>query len=450
MKDESTSSSNFEAIDQSSGKPLDENKTTAVDASEETITAFLGKENESIVRNTPKTIQNQNEEKPVKLEGRRLVDIQYFLDCVKNLNNHEPKFGCTLSNMNVIKEVRNGYVSIFKLKCDICRGTYDLQTTARNPNQDAVLGVMMIGAGYSALAQLSTCLETPFPSQRTYRIQEDILGETFETISLKSMRQAGEMEKKLAIEAGDLSPDGVPMITVVADGSWAKRSYRSNYNSLSGAAAIIGCRTKQVLFIGIKNKYCTICQLSKNQGHNQMPKRHKCFKNFEGSSTSIEGDILKEGFLHSLEHHGLIYHKLIADGDSNFLKKILDAHPYKNVIVKKIECRNHLLQNYSRKIRDLGKDVNAGPLVLRKQISKEQLRLRYAVTKAIEHRKNEGVPMLEKIKLLRQDIDNSISHVFGEHKLCAELGYFCHEQYKPSGSILSYILKNDRPIRQII
>ncbi|XP_050312089.1 uncharacterized protein LOC126747440 [Anthonomus grandis grandis] len=156
MKDESTSSSNFEAIDQSSGKPLDENKTIAVDASEETITAFLGKENESIVRNTPKTVQNQNEEKPVKLEGRRLVDIQYFLDCVKNLNNHEPKFGCTLSNMNVIKEVRNGYVSIFKLKCDMCRGTYDVQTTATNPNQDAVLGVIMIGAGYSALAQLST------------------------------------------------------------------------------------------------------------------------------------------------------------------------------------------------------------------------------------------------------------------------------------------------------
>ncbi|XP_050315892.1 uncharacterized protein LOC126750357 [Anthonomus grandis grandis] len=174
-----------------------------------------------------------------------------------------------------------------------------------------------------------------------------------------------------------------------------------------------------------------------------MPKRHKCFKNFEGSSTSMEGDILKEGFLHSLEQHGLIYHKLIADGDCNSLKKMLDAHPYKNVIVKKIECRNHLLRNYSRKIRDLGKDVNAGPLVLRKQISKEQLRLRYAVTKTIEHRKNEGVPMLEKIKLLKQDIDNSISHVFGEHKLCAELGYFCHEQYKPSGSILSDLKMTD-------
>lgn len=120
--------------------------------------------------------------------------------------------------------------------------------------------------------------------------------------------------------------------------------------------------------MGIKNKYCTICQLSKNRGQ-MMPKKHKCFKNFEGSSTSMEGDILREGFLYSVEQHGLIYHKLIADGDSNSLKKILDAHPYDNVVVKKIECRNHLLRNYSRKIRDLAKDTNAGPLVLRKHIS---------------------------------------------------------------------------------
>lgn len=175
------------------------------------------------------------------------MDIQYFFDSLKNLSNHDPRFGCTLSNMNVIKEIRNGYVSTFQFKCNMCNGIYSLQTTATNPNQDAVLGMMMIGTGYSALAQFSTCLEIPYPSQRTYQIQETVLGEAFQTISLVTMKQAGETEKKLAIEAGDLSPDGVPMITVVADGSWAKRSYRSNYNSLSGTAAIIGCRTKQVI-----------------------------------------------------------------------------------------------------------------------------------------------------------------------------------------------------------
>lgn len=74
-------------------------------------------------------------------------------------------------------------------------------------------------------------------------------------------------------------------------------------------------------------------------------------------------------------------------------------------------------------------------------IQKEQLRLRYAITKAIEHRKKESVPDSEKVKLLKMDIENSISHVFGEHKFCAKLNYFCQEQYKPSDSILSDLKK---------
>jgi len=41
-----------------------------------------------------------------------------------------------------------------------------------------------------------------------------------------------EEEAKLAIENGDVREDGVPMITVIADIAWSKRSYKSNYNNL--------------------------------------------------------------------------------------------------------------------------------------------------------------------------------------------------------------------------
>lgn len=59
---------------------------------------------------------------------------------------------------------------------------------------------------------------------------------------------------------------------------------------------------------------------------------------------------------------------MIGDGDSNTFKKNLDVHPYPNIKVQKIECKNHLLRNYSKKIMDLVKDTSAGPLVLRKKI----------------------------------------------------------------------------------
>lgn len=42
---------------------------------------------------------------------------------------------------------------------------------------------------------------------------------------------------------------------------WSSRSYGNNYKALSGAAAIVGRRYGEVLFLGIKNKYCTRTRL---------------------------------------------------------------------------------------------------------------------------------------------------------------------------------------------
>ena len=90
------------------------------------------------------------------------------------------------------------------------------------------------------------------------------------------MKMAGEIEKQLAIEKNEVIND-IPYITVVADGSWMKRSYGKAYDSISGVGAIIGYRTKKILFIGIRNKYCTVCDVAERQ--NCKPKAHKCYKN---------------------------------------------------------------------------------------------------------------------------------------------------------------------------
>jgi len=51
------------------------------------------------------------------------------------------------------------------------------------------------------------------------------------------MQIAGEDERRLAIESGSIDTDGTPMCTVVADGQWSKRSYKTNYNALSGVVS---------------------------------------------------------------------------------------------------------------------------------------------------------------------------------------------------------------------
>jgi hypothetical protein len=66
----------------------------------------------------------------------------------------------------------------------------------------------------------------------------------------------------------------------------------------------------------------------------------------------------------------------------------------------------------------------------RKVLENSTMKFRNAVTKAIEFRKNESTSMTQKIRDLRNDILNIPSHVFGEHKRCAEIGYFCNGTLK--------------------
>ncbi|KAG8198241.1 hypothetical protein JTE90_021498 [Oedothorax gibbosus] len=73
------------------------------------------------------------------------------------------------------------------------------------------------------------------------------------------MAKAAMEEKRLAVEAKYVDPDGFPFLTVVLDECWEKRSYKTNNKSISVVATIVGFRTKQVLYMGVGNRYLTLC-----------------------------------------------------------------------------------------------------------------------------------------------------------------------------------------------
>lgn len=191
----------------------------------------------------------------------------------------------------------------------------------------------------------------------------------------------------------------------------------------------MGYYTKKVLYIGIKNKFCAICERSKSK---EEVRPHSCSKNWDHSSTSMEAAITVDGFLTSEETYGVRYAKLVADGDSSVYKKILEARPYKNLTVEKIECRNHLLRNYCTKLREIATTSDGGryPPYLRKIIGDKILKLRAGVTKAIEYRKAQKNSVVLNAEELRKDILNGLHHTFGDHSCCQERGYFCSGQNK--------------------
>ncbi|XP_050500005.1 uncharacterized protein LOC126893444 [Diabrotica virgifera virgifera] len=84
--------------------------------------------------------------------------------------------------------------------------------------------------------------------------------DNFYNTATELMLAAGKEEESLAQEWGEVDPeDDKAVISVIADGAWARRSNKSIFSANSGVASIIGKRTGKLLYLGVKNKYCCVC-----------------------------------------------------------------------------------------------------------------------------------------------------------------------------------------------
>ncbi|XP_063223711.1 uncharacterized protein LOC134531760 isoform X6 [Bacillus rossius redtenbacheri] len=199
---------------------------------------------------------NVDTEASFVISGRRITDIDYFFNRLKVLCNHGP-LGCGIQNLVITNEARRGLNSIFSVKCNMCNFQDTLHT--ENPKSDsmdintaAVTGSVCIGIGHRQLEELTAAMDIPTMSANTYAKYHDKVSDGWEKTAIKEMGIAVQREAQLAVERGDVDEDGFPVLTVIADGQWSKRSYKnSNYSSLSGVAAIIGFYTRKVLFISV-------------------------------------------------------------------------------------------------------------------------------------------------------------------------------------------------------
>lgn len=365
----------------------------------------------------PKFPQND-----IALEGRRIVKITSFLDDLKIASSHSPT-SCGFNNLILQKEVITGMSSNLSFVCNQCHRDFHISTSGEATNDyniehAAVEGIMSIGSGFYGLEEFLSTIAVPCMSNYGYSKIQNKLRDDWKVTSDLNMRENVECEKLLAIERGDVDTDGMPLLTVITDGSWSKRSYRSGYNALSGAASIVGYHTGKVIWMGVRNKFCRICSISGSK----TPRPHICNSTFNGPSTAMEADIIVEGFLASEELYGVRYKKFIADGDSSVHNKLIQSKPYKNLIIEKVECRNHLYRNFNSKITDFQKDTKFN-LSSRKNIKKYEKRFSAAIRRAVSFRKSMSNSLEEKIQLLQKDIENAPYHILGEHGNCDK--YFC-------------------------
>ena len=143
-------------------------------------------------------------------------------------------------------------------------------------NVQAILGQVATDGGAEHLEEQLTCLQIPSVTKATLIQLERHLGTVFEQIVSDNLLAAGK-ERDLAI-ANDEYHCGVPAITVVVDGGWSKRSHKHSYNAKSGVGIIFGAAKKKLFFIGVRNKYCSVCAISKRK--NSPPPSHQCYCNW--------------------------------------------------------------------------------------------------------------------------------------------------------------------------
>lgn len=92
-------------------------------------------------------VEKKDEQKTLAIEGRRIVNILYFWEQIKNIQ-HMPFYDCKMDNCNILKEKRNVFLSTFIIKCNMCGVTSSLESD-RCENQMDINVTSVLGKYYS-------------------------------------------------------------------------------------------------------------------------------------------------------------------------------------------------------------------------------------------------------------------------------------------------------------
>ena len=378
--------------------------------------------------------------------GSRIINLDnlHHLQVVTNhVANCQPCINQALSKEQAIViagECKAGLASILTIRCTGCNKEFSFPTSSKvrgssggsfwECNLAAVWGQTMTGGGHATLTEALAVIGVLVMTRQSFVAAEKRIGEWWWILFEDTMKSAGEEERTLAISQNRYH-QGVPAITVILDSGWCKRTHKHSYNVKSGVGVIIGKETGKILFLGVRNKFCSLCSCANNL--NQHPAKHTCFRNWNTSSSAMETDIILEGFLKYETQHGLHYISFIGDGDSSVYPTLILSVPWGYVITK-IECANHCIKCYRTALEKL---VHDNPSY------KEKGKLTESKCKQLTKAARSAIIMCSKennrpeaIKKLQKDLINVPLHCFGYHEKCST--DFCKTAKKLNTSDLTH------------
>jgi NH3-dependent NAD+ synthetase len=97
--------------------------------------------------------------------------------------------------------------------------------------------------------------------------------------------------------------------------------------------------TGKVIDVVVLTKCCQRCANAKDSEKlKEHQESHACNINFQGVSGGMEAAGAVAIFTRSVDMHGVRYTKCLWDGDSKGFMKVVEARPYGETEVEKLEC----------------------------------------------------------------------------------------------------------------
>ena len=191
-----------------------------------------------------------------------------------------------------------GLCAKIQFKCVKCEIIYfHNKSPAVDINNLCVLGSMCVGIGYQSTKTFLSILGANTMSENLYSKLQTIMADKVKKFAEKNFAENINAEKSEA-EATGLCKNGNFDIAAIGDAQWSKRSFDHSFTANSCVGVGWGA-TKKILYLGIKNKYCSVC--SRNPGH-----QHTCYKNWTKSKAKMESNIILEG-IHEISVEKLFY-----------------------------------------------------------------------------------------------------------------------------------------------
>ena len=155
-----------------------------------------------------------------------------------------------------------------------------------------------------------------------------------------------------------------------------------------------------------------MCARAEKSGETSF--KHECFKNWSASSSSMETDILLEGFRQAEQQHGVRYIRFIGDGDSSVYPALIAGIPTWGYTIKRWNVQ---IMPPSVTVEKLAQD-NLSYRGKGKLTESMQKHLTKAARCAIRMRSSEP-DRRRAVQLLQQDLRYGPLHCFGIHSSCS-------------------------------